>query len=383
MKRILSCMICLILSSCLLFSAVPKAAAYEIGEAYHFDLSPFISNPRRCHFVEMMLSWYLKYDEAVQQTLADGYSAVFFFEGCSDNMDDPELSDLSYYRVSAVCVAVRLLENGEPELTYYNEDCSTLPDRAHQYGAWELEGVGEVGPATVLDGTYELYSVYHGGVYEALHVQTTAEDDKIDAVYMQPGGRFVKAKATAINIHTRTGNHVIRGSMWSAGCILVGDGESLEYEELIASTYYAVYDDFRKDERVGTVTINRQFFRQELCDLYLIEEAVDTLLSGSQCTLPEAYLKQCVYDTRYKETKVMIATKDTDLMTLPCSTETDVRSVPAEFVPKGGRVQIIGSLFNTRGSLWYEVMADGETYYIYSSDVRDRTRLDKFFERFQ
>jgi hypothetical protein len=119
-----------------------------------------------------MLSYHLRENDTVRETLKDGYSAVFFFEGCSDNMDDPELSDLSYYRVSAVCIALKLDDSVKTVITYFNDDCSTLPDRPLEYGAWELEETGEVGPATVCDGTYEIYSVYHGGAYEALHLRT-------------------------------------------------------------------------------------------------------------------------------------------------------------------------------------------------------------------
>ena len=183
MKKPFYRLFCLILVQILLFSMIPAAFAAD-GEV--LTLSSYIRSSEKRHFVEAMLSYHLRENDTVRETLKDGYSAVFFFEGCSDNMDDPELSDLSYYRVSAVCIALKLDDSGKTVITYFNDDCSTLPDRPLEYGAWELEETGEVGPATVCDGTYEIYSVYHGGAYEALHLRTTQEDDTISAVYMTP-----------------------------------------------------------------------------------------------------------------------------------------------------------------------------------------------------
>lgn len=378
MGKFLSLLLCL----ALLISCVPAASAYEIGQAYQFDLSMFIENTHRRRYVEMMLSWYLAKDQAVQDALEQGFTALFFFEGCSDNMDDETLSDLSYYRVSAVCVAVRLHENGEPALTYFSEKCSTLPDRAHQYGARVLEDVGEVGPATILDGTYEVYSVRHGGVYEALHLRTSYDDATIPAVYLSPDG-FTVTRATAINIHTRTGNHVIRGGMWSAGCLLVGDGLYSSFAELMDASYYAVYDDFDVGRRVGTVTINRQYLRQEMVDLYIFEDAVDAILEPSSHLLPETYTASCTSETRYGGGALMRAAQQTDLMTLPCSTQTDPRSLPVKTLSKGEKVRLYASIINTRGSVWYETLSGDEVCYVYAPHLREEKWYDWFLDLFK
>ena len=96
MKKWLSQLLCILLLLALFLSAVPGASAYEQAP----DLSGYIRNGQRRRFVEGMLGYYLQENGAVRSTLQNGKAAVFFFEGCSDNMDDPELSDLSYYRVS-------------------------------------------------------------------------------------------------------------------------------------------------------------------------------------------------------------------------------------------------------------------------------------------
>lgn len=361
MRKILA----LLLALCVLLPTVPMARAAEEDQ---IDLAPFIQDPQRRQFAEGMIQYALRYDAAVRQTLADGYTALFFFEGCSDNMNDPELSDISYYRVSAVCVALKLQSDGKPGIIYFNSNCSTLPDRPLEYGKWYLEDVGEVGPATVRDGTYELYSVKHNGAYEALHIQTTAEDDTVSAVYMTPEG-YVTSQATAINIHTRTGNHVIEKAMWSAGCLLVGDGDFGAFTELVESTYYSRYDAYEKDQLVGTVTINRQYLKEELYELYDSKDAVDMLLARSRWSLPEKYLEKCGEFCPMEPAQTWMALGEVTAMSLPCSHATDCRSVTAATLTEGEEVTVLGSLVNSEGNLWYRIRIPEQTCYIYSGYI--------------
>lgn len=379
MRKMLQGFLCLGLMVCLFLQLPPQAAAVDAG----IQLSERIHSREKRHFVEAMLSYHLRENMTVRKTLEDGYCAVFLFEGCSDNMEDAELSDLSYYRVSAVCLAVKLDEKGNPQITYFNDASSTLPDRPLEYGAWELKEVGEVGPATVCDGTYELYSVYHAGSYEALHIRTSYEDETVSAVYMTPEG-FVTSAADAINIHTRTGNHVIQKAMWSAGCMLVGDGEWTDFTDLMAATYYSNYDFFRVDRRVGCVTINRHFLQQQMYALYENRDAVDTLLVSSRCELPEIYLHRCTDATAF-ENRTVVATRETELMSLPCSNAVDARSIPVTRLEKGDQVDICGSIVNTKGQLWYEVSFFGENCYIPAGSTAEPepSLWDRFRELFQ
>ena len=361
-KKLLSlCMVFL-----LLFPVIPDALA---AEESILSLSQYIRSGEKRHFAEAMLSYHLRENETVRSTLKEGQVAVFFFEGCSDNMDDPELSDLSYYRVSSVCIVIRLDDTGTPVITYFNDESSTLPDRPLEYGAWQLEEAGKVGPATVCDGTYELYSVYHAGSYEALHMRTSYEDETISAVYMTPEG-FVNHPADAINIHTRTGNHVIEKAMWSAGCLLVGDGEWMDYANLIVSAYYSSYDRFQVDQKVGCVTINRYLLQQEMFELYQNQEAVDTLLVSSRCELPQTYLERCTEKQQF-ELKTVQTTTGADVMSLPCSNSVDARSIPVTTLLKGDKIDICGSTVNTKGQLWYEVSFFGENCYIPAGIVEE------------
>lgn len=374
MKKILFRLLCVVMAVLLLIPSVPRAFA---GDPV-ISLSQHIRNAQKRHFVESMLSYHLRENETVRRTLQDGYSAVFFFEGCSDNMDDPDLSDLSYYRVSAVCIALKLDKSGEPEIIYFNDDCSTLPDRPREYGAWELEAIGKVGPATVCDGTYELYSVYHAGSYEALHIRTSYEDTTVSAVYLTPEGHVIHP-ATYINVHTRTGNHALETAMWSAGCLLVGDGRWYDFTNLVLATYYSNYETFEIDQKVGCVTINRLHLQEQMYTLYEDRAAVDTLLVSSRCERPEIYLERCTSNTPMEE-KLVQAAVGVELMSLPCSNSVDARSIPVTRLEKGDKIDICGSIVNTKGQLWYEVSFFGENCYVPAGCVEDIPPMT-FFQR--
>ncbi len=376
MKKMTAFLLCLLL----LLPLIPAAQAAEMQEDLCPDLSEYIQDPQRRNFVQQTVGYHLRHDAAVRENLNNGYCAVFFFEGCSDNMDHPEYKDLSYYRVSAVCLVLRLNDAGVPEVTYFNGDCSTLPDRPGDYGPRKAEVPADVGPATIRDGTYELYSIRHGGAYEALHMRTSYEDDSIPAIYMTPHG-FTKVQATQINIHTRTNNHVLKNQMWSEGCVLVGGGEWEEYEAFVAATYYGVYDFFVLDLKVGCVTINRQYLKEGLYALYGDQDAVDFLLSSSRQNLPRKYLERCgeVEKTYLEDT--LWAAKDTAVMTLPCGNATDARSISIGTIQEEAEWLMEKSITNTRGAKWYEVEFEGQTGYVYSGDFREPSKLERFFKK--
>lgn len=379
MKKILVRLLSAFLTAALLFKAAPEAAAYEPGDPYSPDLSELIRDADHRTYVETLTDYYMRTNTSVWKALRKGQCAMFLFEGCSDNLNDRRLADLSFYRVSAVCLVVRLDKSGEPYIVYFNQNCSTIPDRPLEFGAWELEDVGEVGPATVRDGTYELYSVKHMGAYEALHVRDSEKDEKISAVYMTPDG-FVATEADCINIHTRTGNHVAGKGMWSAGCMLVGDGDFSQFSELMDSTYYTLYDEFDVGQKVGVVVINRQRMKNKLFALYQSWDAVNKILEKSRPTLPEKYLALCAEQPLTPQGETLRTVRDTKLMTLPCGNETDARSVAVQTLPEGTQLEITSIIHNTRGSEWYAVNFGLETRYVYSGDTEPSTWFSKFVD---
>lgn len=368
MKKTVTRFVSLALTLFLLCALSPAAFCYEVGQPWQVDLSDFLDNGENRRYVEMMLDYYLRTDQMVQKTLAEGYCAMFFFEGCSDNVDDPSLSDLSFFRVTAVCIVLKLDENGEPYITYFSPNCSTIPDRPLEYGAWAFADVGDVGPATICDGTYEIYSVKHMGVYEALHMRDSYDDGELSAVYMVPEG-YVTKDANSINIHTRTSNHTSGRGMWSAGCLLVGDGNYGQFLDMMDGTYYAVHDFFALDKKVGTVTINRQYLKEAMYGLYKNEDAVDMLLAASRHMLPEAYLEECTRE-EYREQLTMQTKGKTQLMTLPCANEADARSLAAAEVDAKTQLELTAKLWNQENEVWYETLRDGKRCYVSAEDLR-------------
>ena len=371
------------LAVCLLACLIPQVRAYEAGQAFRLDLSGKIENPQRREYVEMMLDHYIRTDTMVQQALEGGFSAVFLFDGASDNMDDTELRNLRYYRVSGICIVVKLDSDGEPKMIYFNDNASTIPDRPLEYGTWALPEVGEVGPATICDGTYQVYSVRHKGKYEALHVRTEYHDALVDAVYMTPEG-YVSSRASEINVHTRTNNHTngTEGKvMWSAGCPLVGDGDSWEFWKLVYATYYTTYENFEVGNFLGTLTIDRQALREELYKLYELNDAVDMFLTNSRNQQPEQYLRTCTDRETYKRKEEKRITLGTQLMTLPCCNATDARSLVVNTLAEGDTVQVTGSIRNNAGNLWYQVEAEGFSGYVFAGHVEKDSFADWLFEK--
>ena len=370
----------LVLVMVLLFSAIPAASAYEAGEPCRVDLRAFIRDREKREYVEMMVDHHIRTDRDIQNALDGGFSAVFLFDGCSDNMNDPELSDLSYYRVSGVCLVVKQTAAGELKLVYFNEDASTIPDQPLKYGAWSIPEVGDVGPATICDGTYQIYSVLHRGEYEALHVRTDFRDGTLDAVYLTPDGGYTHYRASEINVHTRTSNHIASYGMWSAGCPLVGDGNTWEYSRLIYSTYYTSYDSFDVLNFVGTLTIDRQMLRQELYTLYKNPDAVDAFLVNSREVLPDQYLSACSEVTLLEEPEVRVASTGTKLMSLPCTLEEDARTKPLKEIPKGEKLTVVGSIRNADQQKWYTLSYDGVEGYLFTGDTKPESWWVRFRE---
>lgn len=377
MKKFLS----ILLVFMILLSCLPVAGGYERGMAFQKDLSAWIKNPERRAYVQMMLDYYIRTDTMVQQALEGGFAAMFLFDGASDNMDDPQLQDLSYYRVTGICVVIKLDAAGEMRMIYFNDNASTIPDRPLEYGAWALPEVGDVGPATICDGTYQMYSVYHKGKYEAVHLRTEYFDWLIDAVYMTPEG-YVKSRASEINVHTRTSNHTSGVGMWSAGCPLVGDGDAWEFWKLVYSVHDTTYGKaFEVDNFLGTVTIDRQLLQKELYTLYENEDAVDMFLANSRQAQPEQYLKRCTDKEEYKRPEDKICGRNTNLMTLPCSNATDARSLRISRISAGTQLQILGSIVNSAGNQWLRVAVDGAEGYVYSGDMEKESWVDWLFEK--
>lgn len=381
MKKLLRKLLILTMLAAVLIPNLPRASAYTVGDPWRPELRPFLQDPVKREYVEMMVDHHLRTDRDIRNALEGGFAAVFLFDGCSDNMKDPELSDLSYYRVSGVCLVIKLDEHGVPKLIYYNEDASTIPDQPLKYGAWELPEIGEVGPATVCDGTYQLYAVHHRGEYEALHVRTDYYDGSLEAIYLTETG-FEPYRATEINVHTRTSNHIAGRGMWSAGCPLVGDGTAWDFKRLVHSAYYTTYDTFEVGNFIGTLTIDRMQLRTEMYTLYKNPDAVDAILEKSRAVQPERYLEQCSERVVYEEPEVRITKKESPLMLFPCFPEEDARTEVLTTFPGDVKLSVTGHIRNADGKKWYTVSYKGKEAYLFTGHTKPESWLDRVKEMF-
>jgi hypothetical protein len=230
-----------------------------------------------------------------------------------------------------------------------------------------------VGPATVFDGTYQIYSVKHRGEYEALHVRTDFQDGTLDAVYLTPDGGFTAYRASEINVHTRTSNHIASYGMWSAGCPLVGDGNAWDFQRLFFSAYYTTYDTYELLNFMGTLTIDRQKLRQEMYTLYKHPDAVDTILGNSRAVQPETYLLSCKEKVALEEPEIRFTNRETTLMSLPCFREEDARTQNLKTLPKNEKLTVVGSIRNAQENKWYIVEQEGNVGYVFTGDTKPET----------
>ena len=112
--------------------------------------------------------------------------------------------------------------------------------------------------------------------------------------------------------------------------------------------------------------VNRQRMKNKLFALYQNWDAVNRILENSQRTLPENYLALCTEQPLTPQGETLRTVRETKLMTLPCSNETDARSVAVQTLPRGTQLEITSVIHNTRGSEWYAVNFGLETRYVYS-----------------
>ena len=62
--------------------------------------------------------------------------------------------------------------------------------------------------------------------------------------------------------------------------------------------------------------------------------------------------------------------RQTQLMSMPCSGQTDEWSKELAVLEPGQTLRVYGSLFNTRGNLWYETSREGQRCFLYAGHVK-------------
>lgn len=236
-KRMLS----LLLAICLCLTVLPAVAPQAQAAGYFTENDvrgvecSILSNPAHSAYVNSMMRYHILSPEnnyRIGRNLENGASVVFFFDGCSDNVDDPVFGDYNTYHLSAYCAVVQKVE-GVPKVVYESENCSTIPDNPRDVTFNENMAV-----PTLLDGIYNIVSTNHKGRYAALNI---SDHSYISApvIRCDYNSSYIDSSA-GINIHARKyfpgvpDNSVSAETYNSTGCLNVG----------LAGNSWKEYNDF-------------------------------------------------------------------------------------------------------------------------------------------
>ena len=224
MRKYTNRFICIMLAVLLIFSLLPVTgyAAYYPESDLQGIKATILSNSSRANYVNTMMKYHILSEAdnyRVARNLQNGSSILFFFDGCSDNMDSSTYSDYTRYHLSAYCAVVQSV-NGVPKIVYESENCSTIPDNPRNVSLNEGSAV-----PTVLDGVYNIISTNHLGRYASLRI---ADNSGTAPVMRCTSSSSYTSTSSAINIHARSNfantptNGVSSTSYSSTGCFLVG-----------------------------------------------------------------------------------------------------------------------------------------------------------------
>lgn len=238
-KRVIS----LVLALCLCLTMLPVVTMQVDATGYYSesDLSnikcSILSNSERATYVNEMMKYHILSSTdnyRVARNLENGSSVVFFFDGCSDNVDDPTYGNYSNYHLSAYCAVVQKV-NGVLKIVYESENCSTIPDNPRNVSLNDGTAV-----PTVLDGVYNIISTNHSSRYASLRIADNS--GSVPVIRCTSSSSYIST-SNAINIHARSNfsgaptNGICSYSYSSTGCFNVGltNNTWSEYNNFIAN----------------------------------------------------------------------------------------------------------------------------------------------------
>lgn len=266
-----------------------KITHYEIDEAEYSFWSNFC-NDERDNYINKKINEWLK-DEDVKKTLTEGKSVVYFFEGCGNDLDTAK-------RMAALCIVIRLNDEGTPYVAFQNRNSTTIPDDVRN--TLKNQNPLPPGPVPIVrDGKYEIQTKLHYsksiGKYASLNVLCNKQGDVVrfcDNYYSsdeylekynkdsdQGANTNTLSFSSGINIHARSSNDVSpKEATWanSAGCFNVGklneDDKYTEYNNFILAitgvSNAISTSSYTEWEKMGYVIIDRELYRENLCEIY-------------------------------------------------------------------------------------------------------------------
>ena len=395
----------MVLTICLILGMIPTFVAQVEVEANALSVSSltcadYISNAIARSYIDTMMKYYINNYSNVKNTLTNGLSAIFMFEGGSDNYWDGEHYEYSIYdnRIQAVVFVVKLDSSGNAYIDYCSETCTSIASNVADCTA----GVGYSGSTTILDGIYRVYRWDHTGPYAAFQLDVNNSTAGGYGLYVPtsvPNGQLLGC--SGINIHTRS---TTSGSNWSAGCQLIGTGAytSNEFNQFFRSvsgcgfdpwtSYYSgglySYGDYgygygssynvgyyivdrqlamigTDGQQYGTGSLNNVFNTTALGKL----TSFSTSAAEAAGALDFEYAtSQCTYYPAYCQIKCTL--EGAPLNSQPCSVSTTYGSETLEEATLGTTYTATGLFKNHYGNYWYRVTtSSGETAYIYGGEA--------------
>ncbi len=375
-RRILSFLLSLILlisANAFLLSTTVSADTDFSG----LTCSSFISNTTQREYIDKMMRYYLSANSNLVTALDNGKSAIFMFEGGSDNYSANSYSaSASNIRNQAVCIVVKKV-SGKYSIVFYDENSSSIPSQPQA-----TTGGASNGQTTLMDGIYKVITWNHQGKYGALQVVTSK------GYYTPPSNlNGLVNTASGINIHTRTTLRAESGgSAWSWGCQVIGSGNSTantfnNFMKTVTGITYNVWNSWGSFNTIttskdaGYYILDRQLALNGLASLYN-STALSNITAASRDAKAKAnatYINKCTYYPSYCDIKF---TKDTKAYTYPCTTDVDSKSTAVVSISAGHEVKAYALYLNDKGQYWYKILANGTTTaYVYAGDtefLRDR-----------
>ncbi|MBQ4317374.1 MAG: SH3 domain-containing protein, partial [Clostridia bacterium] len=375
-QRILS----VILAFTMIISVFVVMPMNQVSADTAFDnltCSSFISNTTQREYIDMMMKYYLSANPDIVTALDNGKSAIFMFEGGSDNYAVGSYSaSASNIRNQAVCIVVKKV-SGAYSIVFYEENSSSIPSQPQATSGGESDG-----QTTLMDGIYKVKTWNHQSKYGALQIITNK------GYYTPPSNPTgLVNTASGINIHTRTSSIAESGGdAWSWGCQLIGSGNNTSntfntFMKTVTGITYNVWNYWGSFKTIttgidaGYYILDRQLGLKGLASLYN-STALSNITASSRAAYEKAsatYINKCTYYPSYCDIKF---TQSTKAYSYPCKTETNSESTVIATIPQGQEVTAYALYLNDKGEYWYRIITYGTTpAYVYAGDtefLRDR-----------
>ena len=384
-KRIVS----LVITICLLLTVMPLSFPVDVEAVTGINsltCSGFISNATARSYIDTMMRYYINSSTTLQNTLNNGRSVVFMFEGGSDNYwGGSDYTNSAYdTRNQAVCIVVRMDSSGAAKIVFYCENCTSVPGMPTDC----TNGVAYSGSTTLMDGTYSFFTHNHTGPYAAFQINLTNSNGYC---YYTPSDNLngYQAGASGINIHTRSTN-IAGGSpltwAWSEGCQVIGNGGDVSNEfnafmkatcditwnpwinwtnktlNTWSSANLGIYKGYYVLDRQLALTnaSGTEYGSGSLINLY--NKTALTNITAKSTAAREAagatttgdYVSKCTYYPCYGT--ISANADSTWSMSLPCYSGVDSTTAYISVYSAGENITATGLYKNTIGEYWYRTI---------------------------